>query len=157
DLSTERRFCGTPLSVGYEKDFYSAEVSDDEDPNFVERAMASLETHFSQVVATIERKHEVPRDFAEWNFLLNLIALQAARVPGTRKNMNHLLSNHILDSIRADLAEPSRYEAVRRAAAAKGHALPPGSEVAAMINAVGAGDIQISLNRNFHLSLISRQ
>jgi hypothetical protein len=79
------RFCGTPESIGFEKDFYTIDEADPgDDPHAIERAFAEFEGDAAAVVQQVIATCKLPTDDDRLGILLNFVALAAVRVPSAR-------------------------------------------------------------------------
>ena len=101
--------------VALRKNFYRVDVPGMA-PDAFENALGEIESAASRVLRQVEKSHELPTDAEDQRTLLYFIALQAARVPKQRANLDGSLQeafrimsvqvvSHRYDEIRDMVAE----------------------------------------------------
>ena len=98
-----RRPADKARNVGFSRDFYRLEERPD--GNAVEDALATLEAEAAPIIDRIVDTRTVPASNADWLVLMNFVAIQAARVPATKRLITRPIRREreiIADMIRHD-------------------------------------------------------
>jgi hypothetical protein len=122
-LEDGRRWIGTPPSVGHQRDFYRLDGVEGGEFE-LEHAFAEIEGGAATAIkATIETR-QLPVDDELSSYLINFVALMAARVPQTRENFARPLKRVWQMLLEIELSSRERFEALVQQARAAGEQIP---------------------------------
>lgn len=83
DQREARQWQTSPEKAAKETDFYKVELKDNGDPNSLEKGLSEIEGLLAPVLRDIINNQSLPKGY-NWEYLLNLIAIMAIRVPSFR-------------------------------------------------------------------------
>ena len=121
DLQEGKSWKSRPEAAAFEKDLYRIDVPDMA-PDALEIALSEIEGAASIVLRNIEDNHAIPTATEDLRTLLYFVALQAARIPQQRNNVDAMLQDvfrmmsvqvvdHRYDEIRKLIAQKNSAEA----------------------------------------------
>ena len=122
-LQDGHRLIGTPESVGHQRDFYRLDGV--EDGAFeLEHAFAEIEGGAATAIRSTINNRQLPADDELFSYLINFVALMAARVPQTRENFARPLRRVWEMLLEIELSSRERFEALVQQARAAGEQIP---------------------------------
>jgi hypothetical protein len=91
-LKDGRRWTTTPANLGHERDFYRVEDGIADDPAALEEVLAAVEGEIAPAIRRVCESERIPENAADFNLLLNFVALMVARVPRNWSKMEPFLA-----------------------------------------------------------------
>jgi len=104
DRKERKGFPGKPRNVGFQKDFYRADI-EGAPPDIVERILGWFEGFAAPAVKHVLEQHSLP-DRPEFDHLMELIGLLVIRVPAARQRVDRALDQILKKIVRQRFNNP---------------------------------------------------
>ena len=145
---------GTPLTVGYEKDFHKIEPGPDGDELAFEKKLADMEGKWSLALQAIIRCRHLNEDDS-FGYLMQFVAFMAVRVPRVRKLISNFIDAGTKAGMRAKLASSEGLAHVREWLRESGNELSD-DDFQKFVSAVKTEEYVVDFDKTWHVTEILR-
>jgi len=150
-----KRWQGKPESVAHQRDFYRVDDVPGVPPDAFEKGFAVFEGQAAEVLKKILAEKDLPASGTDdFDILINLIALMAARVPATRTALTKPLEEVAKMATEMMVATPDHFHAAVEKARAAGVRLPEKIDYDAMREFVRGEHYSIEVSQAWHVKQI---
>ena len=145
-----RRWKGRPDTLGHERDFYRVDEVEGVVPEAVEELLAKVESDMAPVLRTILEGEELPdRGSRDFDFLINLVALMATRVPRLRSVLQGFMGSIAKHIAHLTVASPQAFRAAVESARRAGADLPEEPDYDAMREFIEGEHYRVEVDRSW--------
>ena len=142
-----------PENAGYQRDFYAVDLGPDVDPAVFEtEVLARVESECSRVVRETIASQTLPVR-AEFNVLLNFVAVMATRTPRTRQLMSHVANHTVKSAVKAAVATVDGWKEFRMCCESSGEKMSD-AEAEQMRQFILSGEYDVDLDQTSHVQKI---